>query len=59
MLAGLTGEAAGVRLLYGGSVKASNAVELLAVADVDGALIGGASLLVDEFLAIAKAAQSG
>jgi triosephosphate isomerase (TIM) len=56
VLASLTGEAAGVRLLYGGSVKASNAVELLAVADVDGALIGGASLLADEFLAIAKAA---
>jgi triosephosphate isomerase len=56
ILAGLTGEAAGVRLLYGGSVKGSNAAELLAVADVDGALIGGASLLADEFLAIAKAA---
>ena len=56
MLAGLTGEAAGVRLLYGGSVKGSNAAELLAVADVDGALIGGASLQSDEFLAIAKAA---
>jgi triosephosphate isomerase len=59
VLAGLTGEAAGVRLLYGGSVKGSNAAELLAVADVDGALIGGASLLAEEFLAIAKAAQSG
>lgn len=55
MLVGLTEEAAGVRLLYGGSVKGSNAAELLAVADVDGALIGGASLQADEFLAIAKA----
>src|SRR5258708_9731058 len=48
VLAGLTDEAAGVRLLYGGSGKGSNAAELLAVADVDGALIGGASLLADE-----------
>jgi triosephosphate isomerase len=45
----------GVRILYGGSVKASNAGELLAVADVDGALVGGASLKVDEFLAIVAA----
>ena len=50
------GEAAAVRLLYGGSVKGSNAAELLAAGDVDGALIGGASLKADEFLAIAKAA---
>ena len=56
VLGGLTGEAAGVRLLYGGSVKGSNAAELLAAGDVDGALIGGASLKADEFLAIAKAA---
>ncbi len=49
------GDAGGVRLLYGGSVKGSNAAELLAVGDVDGALIGGASLKADEFLAIAKA----
>jgi len=58
-LAAQMAEAAGVRLLYGGSVKASNAAELLAVADVDGALVGGASLNAAEFLAIAKAAQSG
>ena len=45
-----------VRLLYGGSVKGSNAAELLAAGDVDGALVGGASLKADEFLAIAKAA---
>jgi triosephosphate isomerase len=43
----------GIRILYGGSVKASNAKELMAVADVDGALVGGASLKADEFLAIA------
>jgi triosephosphate isomerase (TIM) len=42
------------RLLYGGSVKGSNAGELLNVEDVDGALVGGASLKADEFLAIAN-----
>jgi triosephosphate isomerase len=46
----------GVRVLYGGSVKPANAKELMAVADVDGALIGGASLKADEFLAIAEGA---
>jgi triosephosphate isomerase len=45
-----------VRILYGGSVKADNAVELLGQADVDGALVGGASLKVQEFLAIVAAA---
>jgi triosephosphate isomerase len=44
-----------VRILYGGSVKPSNAQELLALADVDGALVGGASLKAEEFLAIAAA----
>jgi triosephosphate isomerase len=48
---GAAGEA--VRVLYGGSVKPSNARELMAVADVDGALVGGASLKAEEFLAIA------
>jgi triosephosphate isomerase (TIM) len=43
-----------VRILYGGSVKPSNAPELLGVANVDGALVGGASLKADEFLAIAS-----
>jgi triosephosphate isomerase len=47
--------AAGVRLLYGGSVKPSNAAELMNVAHVDGALVGGASLKAAEFLAIARA----
>ena len=42
-----------VRILYGGSVKPANAKELLAVDNVDGALVGGASLKADEFLAIA------
>jgi len=50
------GEGASMRLLYGGSVKPGNAAELLAVADVDGALIGGASLKAGDFLAICKAA---
>lgn len=54
-LAGVMAEASQVRLLYGGSVKGSNAAELMAAGDVDGALVGGASLKADEFLAIAKA----
>jgi triosephosphate isomerase (TIM) len=45
-----------MRILYGGSVKPSNAAELLQVDDVDGALVGGASLKAAEFLAIAAAA---
>ena len=47
------GSAEGIRILYGGSVKPSNARELMAVANVDGALVGGASLNPKEFLAIA------
>ena len=47
--------AADVRLLYGGSVKADNAGALFAMADIDGGLIGGASLKAAEFLAIARA----
>ncbi len=42
-------------ILYGGSVKASNAAELFAMPDIDGGLIGGASLLADEFVAICRA----
>jgi triosephosphate isomerase len=45
----------GVRILYGGSVKASNAAEIFAVPDVDGALVGGASLKAIDFLPIVKA----
>jgi triosephosphate isomerase (TIM) len=44
-----------VRLLYGGSVKPSNAKELMGVANVDGALVGGASLKAEDFLGIASA----
>ena len=44
-----------VPLLYGGSVKAGNAAALFAMADIDGGLIGGASLEAAEFLAIAAA----
>ena len=43
----------GIRILYGGSVKPANAKELLGIANVDGALVGGASLKAEEFLAIA------
>jgi triosephosphate isomerase len=50
--------AAQVRILYGGSVSPENARELLALADVDGALVGGASLEVDSFTQIALAARS-
>jgi triosephosphate isomerase len=48
-------EGAGMRILYGGSVKPSNAAELMAVPNVDGALVGGASLKAADFLAIAAA----
>lgn len=44
-----------VRVLYGGSVKAANAASLFAMADIDGALVGGASLVAEEFLRIAAA----
>ena len=47
-------QAEGVRILYGGSVKPSNAAELMAVKNVNGALVGGASLKATDFLAIAK-----
>ncbi len=49
------GEGAGIRILYGGSVKPSNAAEILRARDVNGALIGGASLKATDFLAIAAA----
>jgi triosephosphate isomerase len=48
--------AARLPILYGGSVKGSNAGELFAMPDVDGGLIGGASLVADEFVAIWRAA---
>jgi triosephosphate isomerase len=55
---GLYGDAAaeGVRIQYGGSVKPSNAKELLSQSDIDGALVGGASLKVADFAAIVKSA---
>ena len=53
-LAGRCGAvAAAIRILYGGSVKPSNAKELMGASDVDGALVGGASLKAEEFLRIA------
>ncbi|AWN47104.1 triose-phosphate isomerase [Methylobacterium terrae] len=51
----LGAEGAKVRILYGGSVKPSNAAELMGVANVDGALVGGASLKAEDFLGIAAA----
>jgi triosephosphate isomerase len=48
-----------IRILYGGSVTAANAGEFLAYPDIDGALVGGASLKPDEFVAITKAAVRG
>lgn len=47
--------AAGLKILYGGSVKAANAAELFAQPDIDGGLVGGASLVAEEFLAIGAA----
>jgi triosephosphate isomerase len=55
--AGLAGDQ--IRILYGGSVKAVNARALLAQTDIDGALVGGASLDAGEFLAIGRAALDG
>jgi len=49
------GEGMGMRLLYGGSVKPLNAREILSVENVDGALVGGASLKCNDFLAIVAA----
>ena len=54
---GAAGE--GVRILYGGSVRAANAASLLAVPHVGGALVGGASLKAEDFLGIAKGAARG
>ena len=54
----LSAESARTRILYGGSVKPANAVELLAVNNVDGALVGGASLKSADFLGIAEAYRS-
>ena len=55
-LAGISAAAAKISLLYGGSVKASNAAELFSQPDIDGGLIGGASLIAEDFLGIVSAA---
>ncbi len=52
------GFAEGVRILYGGSVKPGNAAEIMAQRDVDGALVGGASLEVESFVELIEAAQN-
>lgn len=54
----MEGGSEGLRILYGGSVKPSNAKTLLGLGDVDGALVGGASLKVDDFWAIAEAVEA-
>ena len=61
LLAGLSSAAtaAKVRIQYGGSVKPDNAAELAACPDIDGALVGGASLKADDFLGIARAFAAG
>ena len=57
-LASRSGDAAqGMRILYGGSMNGDNAAELLAIADVDGGLVGGASLTAEKFAPIIKAAD--
>ena len=55
--AGDAAVAAELKILYGGSVKAANSPQLFAMPDIDGGLIGGASLAADEFMAICRAAQ--
>jgi triosephosphate isomerase len=52
-----TAVAQGIRILYGGSVKAANAAELFSQVDIDGGLVGGASLKVEEFVSICKSAD--
>ncbi|MDD9922581.1 MAG: triose-phosphate isomerase, partial [Boseongicola sp.] len=51
-------DANGIRLLYGGSVKPSNASEIFAVSNVDGALVGGASLKASDFSGIISALEN-
>jgi triosephosphate isomerase len=54
VLAKKLADAEKLRILYGGSVKPANAAEIFAVANVDGALIGGASLKTEDYMAIAQ-----
>jgi triosephosphate isomerase len=56
LVAAFPAQGATLRILYGGSVKPSNAAAILALPNVDGALVGGASLVAEDFLAIAAAA---
>ena len=58
LVASFGSDGAAVRILYGGSVKASNAAEIFAIPDVDGALVGGASLKAVDFLPIVDAART-
>ena len=58
LVARFGGQGAKMRILYGGSVKPSNAVELMGVSNVDGALVGGASLKSADFLAICRAYET-
>jgi triosephosphate isomerase len=58
VLRGLGADADAIRIQYGGSVNAENAAALLAQADIDGALVGGASLKADQFAAIVAAARA-
>lgn len=57
LVARLGGEGAAMRILYGGSVKPGNAGEIMAIENVDGVLVGGASLKADDFLAIYAACE--
>jgi triosephosphate isomerase len=57
-LVDLVTQGADLRLLYGGSVKAKNAGEIMAAGDVEGVLVGGASLDADEFWAIFEAGRA-
>ena len=50
--------AGSVRILYGGSVKPNNAAEIMGQEDIDGALVGGASLEVESFVELIEAAQN-
>lgn len=56
LLAAAGARGAEIRILYGGSMKPGNAIQLLTMPDIDGGLIGGASLVADDFVAICRAA---
>jgi triosephosphate isomerase len=50
--------AKGIRILHGGSVRVANAAQLLSMPDIDGALVGNASLIAEQFIAICQAANA-